>query len=215
MKTLLFAPMYLNAPGCMERHTKWLDYMKPLQSKIGYNDILFVDNASKPELLAEIERLYPYVKIIKKTVSMSRGAQHHAYPYWYRAHANALKYAIDNNYDKAVHIDTDVYVFTNRLCEYIKNLTSGWTTTYCNIHNFPESTLYIVGKDQLVKAHQFMSEDFLVYYPYKMAETEIPWTNIERKFIGDRYGEKNLPQAPNMDFYGQALPHMTFKFEGT
>lgn len=213
MKVLLLAPMYLEGIG-YERYDKWLSYYIPLKDKLGYTDILFVDNASNPELIDKLEAKYP-IKVIRKTKFFGRLSAN-AYGYWHRAFANGYKYAIDNNYDKVIHIDSDVYLFTDRICEYVKNTNTGYVGFWCDIHNYPETIFHILGKDQFQNAEQFMREDFLEYYPYDIAETRVPFTHIEKNFIGDRFPEKGLNiQQPEWDFCGQCLVSMDVKFKGT
>lgn len=217
MKTLLFAPLFLDEGERLQRNKKWIDYYIPLQEKLGYDEILFVDNASGP-ILKEFEdyiKKYNNVKItiIKKTIRLSRITEH-AYSFWYRAFGEAAKYAMENSYDSIIHCDSDVYLFTDEICEYVKNIKTGWNCFYCSIHNYNETTFQVIGSNKFQKMYEFMTEEFLTFYPYKLAEHEIPFTNICKDFKGDRYGEKNLPQDDSMHWYGQCPVNIPMTFKG-
>lgn len=201
MKTLLISPMWLDYPTAMKRHEKWLDWTTPLKDKLGYDEIFFVDNASDKTKLVELQEKYGF-SYHRCDVHIARKASH-AYGYWYSALAIAARYAIDHGYEKIIYIDTDMYPLTSEICEYTKNLKSGWTGLWCPRHNFPETNFQIIGPDQLENFYNHMSRDFLVYYPEGMAETNIPWTHVEKGFKGDRYGELAEKQTSDMHYYGQ------------
>ena len=222
MRTLLISPMWLDAENGVRRHEKWLDFIIPLKDKLGYDEIFFVDNASSNENFQKLKQKHPcignprsLIKVHRCDVHIPRKAQN-AYGYWYSALAIAAKYALDNNYHKILYLDTDMYPLTDRVCEYAKSLTSGWTGMWCPRHNFPETNFQIIGPDKLQEFHQHMSRDFLVYYPEGMAETCIPWTHVEKGFSGDRYGEMNnglgIPQTKEMQYYGQCPITRELKF---
>src|SRR6185437_9296990 len=98
----LFIPMFLghnesDGEAWLFRNKKWVDYYIPLQEKLGYTEILFVDNASNPKNLAKFEDyLLKYsevpMTIIKKHVHLPR-LSNLTYPYWYRAFAEGARYA--------------------------------------------------------------------------------------------------------------------------
>lgn len=213
-KTLLFAPCYLDEGERLERNLKWLRYYKPLKEKLGYDEILLVDNgSSQSKLHTLIDENIQDLSIKHFPVHLPRLTQH-AYSYWYFAFGEAAKYAIDNGFDKIIHIDTDVYLFTDKICEFVKNTNHGWTSMWCEMHKYPESTFQIIGADYLLAMKNFMTRDFLAFYPYDLAETRIPWTHIEKGFKGDRYGEKMLQQADDMHWYGQCPVNIFMTFKG-
>lgn len=219
MRTLLFAPCIVDTEDRLQRNIKWLDYYLPLKDKLGFDRILLVDNASPPEML---NRLETHIKdkpvfIKKKKVRLERIRQD-AYPYWYRAFAESAKYSVDHGFDKIIHIDTDVFVFTDKLCNYIKEKhylnSPGWIGFYCNIHQYNETIFQIItGREFIDKMYIFMTEEYLQYYPFDIAEKKVPFTHIEKNFIGDRFPEKGLfKQDPSWDFVGQAPVEMQVKF---
>lgn len=219
MKTLLFAPLFLDEGERLQRNIKWFDYYIPLRNKeLNFDHIHMVDNASSQEKLDKfIQHIKPScgkdfsVSINRRGKRLIRWSAH-AYGFWYRAFAFGIKYAMENGYDKIVHIDTDVYVLNQKICDYVNKLDSGWTSMWCEMYKYPESTFQIIYKDQFELAHRWFTEDFLEFYPTDIAETRIPWTHVEKGFVGDRYGEKNLQQTDEMDWFGQTPVNTPMRF---
>jgi SAM-dependent methyltransferase len=203
MKTLLFAPMWLDKENRLERNIKWLRYMRDndIFTKLGVDKLFFVDNASSDENIELVKQEYPSMTIHRCTEFLAR-TSHLEYPYWYRAFAIAAQYAKDNGYEKIIHIDTDVYVLSERICTHIKTLNSGWNAFWCPRHNFAESTFQVIGSDKIEEMRAWMAEGYKKHYPCD-AEHVIPWTNIIKTFDGDRYGEIRAKQIFHMDYYGQ------------
>jgi hypothetical protein len=213
MKTLLFAPMYLDDNDRLERNLKWLRYYTELKGKLHYDEIFLVDNASSQENINQVLQEFPDVKIHRCKVHLGRPTTN-AYGYWYSAFGIAARYAKENGFDKIVHADSDVYLFTTEICDYVNKFNSGWVSMWCEMHNYPESTFQMIGKDQFDNVYNFMTRDFLEFYPNDMAETRIPWTHVEKSFKGDRYGEKRMQQEDWMDWYGQCEVKTQMKFRG-
>lgn len=213
MKTLLFAPLWLGEDR-VERNKKWLYYYDG--SLIENSEVLLVDNGSDLGRLKEFEQfastLKTKVTIIPCHVHIPR-ASHREYEYWYRAFRVALVYAMENNFDKIVHIDSDVYVLNKKLCNYINGLDSGWNTFWCKRHGFPESTFQIIVKDQFMSALKFFTIDYLKIFGKDDAENVIPFTNVNKEFVGDRYGELDAEQTSEMDYYCQTPNHRVLVFK--
>lgn len=211
MRTLLISPMWLDAKDGMKRHEKWLEFILPLKDRLGFEQIYFIDNASSEDKLQYLHKKYGFL-YHRCAIHLHRKS-HLEYPYWYSALAIGARYAIDNGYDKIIHIDTDMYPLSERICQYVKDLQNGWTAFWCPKYEFPETTFQIIGKDSLQDFYNHMSRDFLQYYP-AVAEKYIPFTRVERGYIGDRYGEigNGIPQSPEMDFYGQCKEETEMRF---
>lgn len=206
-KTLLFSPMWLDAPDGVERHTKWLDFILPLKAKLGYDHLYFVDNASSMAAIDDLVMKYKGKFLIHRFKTHIARREHLKYGYWYAALAQAGKFAIEHDFDKIIYIDTDMYPLSNKICDYVRTLEAGWVGMYCHKHNFPETNFQVICKDQLQKFYDFHSRDFLVFYPDKDAESQTPFTLVNKDFVGDRYAEFNegqgVDQTPDMDYFGQ------------
>ncbi len=217
-KTLLFAPCFLDEGERLQRNVKWLNYYNELADNLNYDEILLVDNGSKPESLWKLQaRTLPLnvpLTIEEHDVHLPR-IKSNAYGFWYYAFGQAVKYAMKNNYEKILHCDTDVYILNQKMIDWCNNTNTGWTSLWCSMHGFPETTFQIIGKDQFKNAHKFFTRDFLEFYPFDIAETRIPWTHIEKGFNGDRFGEKpNKPDFSKIDWTGQTPVDWEIKFNG-
>jgi hypothetical protein len=212
MSTILFTPCILDSEERIQRNIKWLEYYIPLQDKLGYDDIVMVDNASPNENLNALSSAFPQVKFIKKTDRIER-VGHLGYEYWYRAFREAIRYARNHAYNKIIHIDSDGFLLSNRICEDVKNLNSGWNCYWCEAHKFPDTIFQIIGSDQIDNAYNFMSTGYLPHYGKRQAEDIVPFTNVNKSFIGDRYPDKGIIiQDPNWDYCAQVPLSMNIKF---
>lgn len=215
MKTLLFCPLFMDGLERLERNVRWLNYYSKMQLSLGFDHILMVDNKSPKKYLDALERMDGgkcSISVLHASYSLTKILPQ-GYGYWYRAHANAASYAVENGFDKIIHIDSDAYVLTERLCQYLKEQEKGWTTFWCPKYSFPEVNIQVIGRDKIKDMYFFHAEGFLQYYPYQKAEDMIPFTNVNKDFVGDRYGETNTAQIPSMDYYCQTTNDVTLKFE--
>jgi hypothetical protein len=206
----------LNEGERLQRNIKWLNYYLPMQNKeLNFDSIYLVDNSSSKEKLDVLKSQFKNapIEIYERKVHLPRWKTN-AYPYWYVGFAKALEYAIKNEYSKILHIDSDVYLLNKNICDYVNNANTGWIAFWCSMYNYPETTFQIINQDNFQLAHRWFTEDFLEFYPEDIAETRIPFTYVEKKFNGDRFGEKLLQQNDSMDYYGQCPVDITLKFRG-
>lgn len=211
MKTLLFAPLFLDEPGRMERNIRWIEYYRDLKDQLGYDEILMVDNASTASQVERFVKLAPEIEIINRVTRLKKVGEC-GYGYWYRAQALAAAYALARGYDKIIHIDTDAYVLTPRFCSFINSIETGWHTVWCDYWQFPEVNIQVIGKNSLESMLDFHSDAFLSFYPFGPAEKNMPFTDVHKQFHGDRYGEMGVNQQPYMDYYCQAKDEDQFVF---
>lgn len=208
MKTLHLGLMHLQ-PEYIERTHKWLNYTISLKDSLGIDEFLFIDNASDPEIVKSFES-YP-IKIIRAEPRLDRPSVYE-YAYWYRAFEIGYKYAQANGFDKVIHLDTDAYVISPRVCDYIKNISTGWMAFNSKKYGFPEAAMTIVCSDKLQVAIDFMSEGYKSKYGLDAAENIIPWTHVEKSFRGDRYGETTLIQESGWDYVTQVPTDMKITY---
>lgn len=214
MKTLLFCPLFIDNQERLERNIKWFDYYYNLK-ELKWDELYMVDNASDKKLLQEFVD-HVNKTDVKGTINVCKTRlerrETHAYGYWYNAFGKAARYAKEHKFDRIIHIDSDVFVLKPELVEHINNFKEGWQAFWCSMYNYPESTFQLIGKDQFNNMYEFMTRDFLAFYPDDIAETRIPWTHVEKSFKGDRYGEKELQQDNTMSWYGQTPVKIPIKY---
>jgi len=228
MKTTMFAPCYLGEDR-LERNIKWLNYYEPLLSKLNVNNLYLIDNGSR---LEDLELLgghvvtpewttiipptsRPYLTVVHFPDHIPRSAWDN-YEYWWRAMDWGFNKIRDKfNYDKVIHIDTDVYILKQKVIDLINGLDTGWNAFWSKIYAFPETTFQVLCKDSFNLTEEYLNlEPEYSKYNGKVAEDIIPFTNVIKDLIGDRYGEQGLNQGPAMDYYAQAEIRSTFTFYG-
>ncbi|MBA4057076.1 MAG: hypothetical protein C0490_20355, partial [Marivirga sp.] len=135
------------------------------------------------------------------------------YPGWWRSFTFASHIARKYKFDKAVHIESDFYITGKKILEYVRNLQKGWVSLFSECYNFPETAIQIICGEQLVKFAQV--ERVLTTLKYdvgdRAAEDILPFTEVNRDFLGDRFGElhvlkhwsKSRRSFEEFDYFGQ------------
>lgn len=159
-----------------------------------------------------------------------------AYPGWWRSFLHSTTIANDLGVDKIVHIESDAYVLSQRLVDFINETQSGWHVLWTQRFQFPETAIQIICRDQFHHLEKFKQHgpgyDFSEF-----AEKLLPFTSVNREFKGDRYSEikKNrgifrsrkfdsfplfrtkyfhAPIPHDADFVTQCARHQTVRFRG-
>ena len=212
MKTLLFCTSYADTPHRWQsRYRKWLDYVS--RSAIARDQVLLVDDgsASLPEwrglaILRELPDKAPADKTVLFHFADNLGRPALLnYPGWFRSFALAAEYARKFGFDKIVHIESDSYVYSDRLVRFINGLSSGWTTFWCPSQGFPETCIQVVCADRLEDYLALSHVSYAAELANRAIETLLPFTDVRKDFIGDRYGEivQWLPEDAD---YGCQIP---------
>lgn len=214
-KTLLFCTSFATTNEQWEyRYKKWLDFYSKIS--LEKSQLLMIDDGSP--ILPE----WPNLKIYKEPILPTEGNEKCVlfhfnnqlgregilnYPGWYRSFTFAATWAKVLNFNKIIHIESDTFVLSEALISYINNLSTGWTSLYCQSQNFPETCIQIICEDQIKKFLKFGRHDYEINFRNKPIELLIPFTNIEKNFIGDRYGEmQNLNSLPKSVDYAANIP---------
>lgn len=217
-KTLLFTTSYSdNLEGLLKRPIKWFNF----HSKIGlnFNKLLIIDDGS-PEIpiiqdLSVIDPTYENESenrlcFVPLKPHLGRGTQtNHDYPGWYRSFSYAGQYAKKFGYNKIIHIESDAYLTSKRIVTHFNELNSGWHSFWCARHNFPETAIQVICEDNLEKFFRVTSFPYSLFRGYAI-ETLLPFSNVERGFIGDRYGEYLDNPPSNCDYVCQAKETWNF-----
>lgn len=211
MNTCLITASYLDGVDGlgndrMERNKFYLKYYAGIQQELGFQTVYFLDNGSSEKSRLEIANyalslglrfeLMPY-----QSLARDGNGQPHDYPYLWRS-LWMLKIFM-TFYDKLLVIDSDAFILSQRLADWIKNRDTGWNALWCPKYAFPEAAIQILCKDT------FGIYDAYTTPPWRsklglMMEHDIPFTHTFKDFIGDRFGEISRPQEPCFDFYCQS-----------
>jgi hypothetical protein len=213
IKTLLFCTSFFDNKNVLDkRYKKWLDYYN--NSNLIFDQCLIIDDGSpiipKWNDISIITKennldIQPNNKTIFVHFDNNLGRLNvRNYPGWYRSFKFAAKYAKKFNFEKIIHIESDAYIISDKCFNVINTLHEGWNTFWCSEHNFPESSIQIIGKDKINSFHNFTNQNYEKFIDNSI-ECFIPFTNIIKNLKGGRYGENYKTLPDNIDFCCQFL----------
>jgi|ERR1035437_9475667 hypothetical protein len=203
------------------RMVRWLRYMdKFIKPRLGYDKIIMLDNASDLKFLKKLGCTvhsednsclaigrddlfaYRYETHLPRTSMLG-------YSYFWRFISTIPKLK-DTFYqaDKYYHIDSDNYIQTTELIDYMKNCNKGFVAFWEPNYNFPTSELFILNKDSISQL-----SDYGIKRTGQMAEGVLPFTHIEKSFYGGRLPEFNL-EGSQAHWLGQVTKHYKVRFRG-
>lgn len=121
------------------------------------------------------------------------------FPGWHRSFAFAVAYAEAAGFDRVIHLESDAFLVSPRMRAYVRARTRGWTAMWCEKYQFPEIAVQVIGGDQLPALAAFAREPYAGLIG-TLPEFALPYTNIERDLVGDRYGEAETDVPRTADF---------------
>ena len=229
MKSLIFCTSYVSDADCRDnRYQRWIDYYKGL-SFSSDKPLFLIDDGSDEEHLDGLgdhrvnegddvwpvrpkeSTLYHFKERKGVNPADNIPGLYGSTLGWYRSFLFSSEIASKFEYNKIIHLESDAYLITQRVCDYIDSLESGWISLYCPKYNFPETSIQIICEDQFENLKK-MANAPLEWYKTKQAEHVIPFTHVEDKFVGDRYGEVTTKQLPGIDYYNQCNFKTKLKF---
>jgi hypothetical protein len=115
------------------------------------------------------------------------------YSGWWRSFTFSIILAEKYNIDKIIHIESDYYIVSRRMIDYMAEIAEGWTVFYSRFYGFPETAIQIICKDSFDKLNKMYKNAVESNYQFKkIAERVLPFSKIEKGFTGDRYGEEKI-----------------------
>lgn len=160
------------------------------------------------------DRLTKTVNFVHFPTHLGRPA-HKDYRGWWRSFLFSGRFGNHYGFDKAIHIESDFFIVSQRMFDYLREEMGEWTTFYSIHHTFPESALQIINKktfsnlDELYKSGEAQAFSF-----NKAAELFLPFAKVEKRFTGDRIGQfdvfdgwsKFMNMPCKLDYIGQLHP---------
>ena len=217
MKTLIFCTSFFDTEELYQkRYKKWIDYYHkhPFTND---KHLFLIDDCSDLKLITddlvhtikedqlgdfqEVNKINIYSFNNRKGLNWSHNSANNEG--WWRSFSASLDIAEEYNYEKIIHIESDAFLISKRMFDYIDSLKTGWIGLWANKYNFPESCIQIICKDQFDSFRDFVSCGSHELSKKGFAEKIIPFTNVERRFVGDRYGEKVNVQTEGLDYFCQ------------
>ena len=197
MRTLLFCTSWCDSlPGWRELYGRWLDYYASGRGPIAFDHALLIDDASpvlpddrRVEIIREGEwpESLPKIGLYRFSERLGRSAKF-VYPGWWRSYFCSLAVARRYGFSKVVHIEHDAFVLSRRLADHINALNTDWTSLWCPRYICPETAIQVICEDHYHELEAFRS-DGIEALAGRAAELELPFSNIETQWTGDRYGE--------------------------
>jgi hypothetical protein len=115
---------------------------------------------------------------------------------WWRSFLFSLRIARAYGLRKIIHIESDAYILSGHLVDYLEGLQSGWTVLWCPLYQMPEAGIQVIVEDQFTAMQRFAEMD-VSEVSRTLAEQSLPFTCVEKGFYGDRYGEirRRIPRT--------------------
>jgi hypothetical protein len=193
--TLLFCTSHISSEDAWRaRYRPWIDYYQnvPLRRDATY----MFDDASpfRPsDARLEIEEALADAPDFSK-IRFHRFAAHLGregllgHLGWWRSFIYSLEVARRYGFRRIVHVESDAYVLSEAMVDYLNRLDSGWTVLWCERYRMPEPAIQVIAEDQY-PAFQRIAGLGVEKLALQMAEATLPFTHVERRFAGNRYGE--------------------------
>lgn len=198
MRSVFFCTSYIaNADAWSSRYKRWLEFHQKLN--FGNTHFVLIDDAS-PFLPPENEAIVinpgdalpqDMPAVIRFPNRLGRSSLL-SYPRWWRSFLHSVDLARSIGANKIIHVESDAFIISQRMRDYINNLESGWTTFWAASYNFPETAIQVICEDQFDALASF-KERAPSELEGKFAEELLPFTYINQDMIGDRYSEFRVP----------------------
>lgn len=192
MKTLLFCTSYSQSePEWNRRWRRWYDHHK--QIGLNFDHCLIVDDGS-PMIpnWTDVEFIHyeDNLGIDNRTLNI---------PGLYRGFQTVNEYMRSNNYSKLLNIESDAFILSQRLVNYINNINDKWVAFWEPKFQIPELGITIAAGSGLTKWFNETDKDYS-FYKGEQLETLLPFEYVEKNFVGERYGER-LDYVPKESDY--------------
>jgi hypothetical protein len=196
MRSIIFCTSYMSDQRAWEsRYKRWFNYYR--KSALCADFIVAIDDASPfapqcsdisvVDARTTLPADSPFCGVMRFPDRLGR-ASLTTYPGWWRSFLHSLNVARMVKADKIIHIESDAYILSERLMTFINEKETGWTCLWSPHFRLPETAIQIICSDQFHQLESFQNraqEDLNGHF----AEKILPFTSIEKSFIGDRYGE--------------------------
>lgn len=225
MKSIIFCTSFIKDNEAWEsRYKRWLDYYQNIP--IDAVKKLMIDDGSPFLPPADIIKTVPSTApltaesdknlIVRFDNNLGRQSIKD-YPGWWRSFFHSLSIARELGADKIIHIESDAFLLSQRLVDFINQTQAGWHVLWTERHQFPETAIQVICRDQFDIFENFKNQNPGLTFP-GFAEHILPFTDIHREFKGDRYSEfrrnrwifrsKKFSFIPifNWDFFYEPVP---------
>jgi hypothetical protein len=201
MKTIIFCTSYIDDTN-NARYRKWIDYYYDKLDLFNAGNLFLIDDGSAGIFLndqVEIVKSNDLPGSLKSNINLFHFENHLGRPSrknyagWWRSFTFSIKLAEKYNIDKIIHIESDYFIVSRKMIDFIAKITEGWTVFYSRFYGFPETAIQIICKDSFEKLNKAYTNAIESDYQFKkIAELVLPFSKTEKGFIGDRFGEEKI-----------------------
>jgi hypothetical protein len=211
--TALYCTSYINSEDALTRYMAWIDYYTENRDKLGVGPIFMIDDGSPMEWLDKIDAEvinikhspdYKHfnipcdivgnkLKIFRFPTNLGRPTMFYV-PGWYRSWSFAAMLAMKFKFDKLIFIESDAYVVTNKLFDFIKNSNDKWYGMWTPSKNWIESSIQWLPKEFYDAIAVYWKRGLKFWWSHDLNELNyapeflLPLNvNPVRWFKGDRY----------------------------
>lgn len=170
-------------------------------------DFYVSDNGSPEHLRAQVPA---WVTLLRHQEHLERTGEQHGYIYCWR-HLYAIKILMQLGYEKIIFLDSDCFIVSRRMQDYVMSIHNGWEAFWIPKYNFPSAEFHVLCQDAFPIFNAFTSVPYQ-RHDGKLMETALPFTRINRDLFVDRWGEDWTPQEKWMDAYCQAPVGLPLEF---
>ncbi|ROL60861.1 class I SAM-dependent methyltransferase, partial [Bacteroidetes/Chlorobi group bacterium ChocPot_Mid] len=220
----LFATGYISDVSHFDRYINWIKYYWSKKDLLGTRNLVIIDDGSDIKKISKLKNYVSELAIpfeiynaeelpdsLIEGINWIRFNKHlgrinlYTNPGWWRSFSFASVLLEKYNYDKVIHLESDTFIISVKLFKFIYEDKSGWTTLWSNYCKFPETCVQIIQKKN-IKPLRYVYDNPSLWSKAKtnswfIAEFVLPFTNIVKSFVGDRYGEDWCPEIPaNADY---------------
>ncbi len=127
------------------------------------------------------------------------------FPGWVRSFFFAARYAEAHGFERVVHLESDAFLLSRRIVAWCNGFDDGWAALWCPRYGRPETGIQVIAGAGLETWRRFAAQP-VEALAGRVIETTLPFTQIERRFVGDRYTDAAEPVAVprNADWCMQA-----------
>ena len=216
------------------RYRRWIEYYGTRLNALGAGAACVINDGSLSVAPVEVfdatvlpDTLPSGVAIIQFDARLGRRALFDC-PGWWRSFCFSRQLARHYGYRKLIHIESDFFVLSPALMDYIASMSQGWTALFSRYYQVPETGVQIICEDAFGRLDDVSRTAEASGFSLSQAELALPFTAIERRFIGDRLGEADVfaawlgrlgPRVLPLDYIGNVDSadglisyHSTFQF---
>ena len=199
MPTTLAVPTWMPDQEAFDRAAACLKYYR---ERTGWDQFV-IDDGSPVAYTSSLQHAFPHLTILRFPVHYGRTGILNYLFIW-----RAL-YAVESLFnlwerDKVALTCVDFYMLSERMIRYVGEEASGWTTFWCPGYGFAETACQVIATDCL-EYRAFVAGGSFHRHDGILMETALPFTEVNKTMMGDRYGERPRDQWPQtidgLDFW--------------